>query len=102
MDWTIWMFLTIVFVVLGIAMIALGIFSAYFGKGKNRNYGLLLAVVGAIVLIVWVYLAADSGIEPISDVHVFDLLRDTLIHLVGVLVGVLIAAGIFLVTVLKS
>ena len=98
MDWTIWMFLTIVFVVLGIAMIALGIFSAYFGKGKNRNYGLLLAVVGAIVLIVWVYLAADSGIEPISDVHVFDLLRDTLIHLVGVL----IAAGIFLVTVLKS
>lgn len=102
MDWTIWMFLTIVFVVLGIAMIALGIFSAYFGKGKNRNYGLLLAVVGAIVLIVWVYLAADSGIEPISAVHVFDLLRDTLIHLVGVLVGVLIAAGIFLVTVLKS
>ena len=102
MDWTIWMFLTIVFVVLGIAMIALGIFSAYFGKGKNRNYGLLLAVVGAIVLIVWVYLAADSGIEPISDVHVFDLLRDTLIHLVGVLIGVLIAAGIFLVTVLKS
>jgi hypothetical protein len=96
------MFLTIVFVVLGNAMIALGIFSAYFGKGKNRNYGLLLAVVGAIVLIVWVYLAADSGIEPISDVHVFDLLRDTLIHLVGVLVGVLIAAGIFLVTVLKS
>lgn len=102
MDWTIWMFLTIVFVVLGIAMIALGIFSAYFGKGKNRNYGLLLAVVGAIILIVWVYLAADSGIEPISDVHVFDLLRDTLIHLVGVLIGVLIAAGIFLVTVLKS
>ena len=102
MDWTIWMFLTIVFVVLGIAMIALGIFSAYFGKGKNRNYGLLLAVVGAIVLIVWVYLAADSGVEPISDVHVFDLLRDTLIHLVGVLIGVLIAAGIFLVTVLKS
>ncbi len=102
MDWTIWMFLTIVFVVLGIAMIALGIFSAYFGKGKNRNYGLLLAVVGAIVLIVWVYLAAESGIEPISDVHVFDLLRDTLIHLVGVLIGVLVAAGIFLVTVLKS
>jgi accessory gene regulator protein AgrB len=96
------MFLTIVFVVLGIAMIALGIFSAYFGKGKNRNYGLLLAVVGAIILIVWVYLAADSEIEPISDVHVFDLLRDTLIHLVGVLIGVLIAAGIFLVTVLKS
>ena len=102
MDWTIWMFLTIVFVVLGIAMIALGIFSAYFGKGKNRNYGLLLAVVGAIILIAWIYLAADSGVEPICDVHVFDLLRDTLIHLVGVLIGVLVAAGIFLVTVLKS
>ncbi len=102
MDWTIWMFLTVAFVVFGIAMIALGIFSSYFGKGKNRNYGLLLAVVGAIVLVFWVWLAGVSDISPVCDVDVFDLLRDTLIHLVGVIIGVLLAAGIFLVTVLKS
>ena len=102
MDWTIWMFLTVVFVVFGFAMIALGIFSAYFGKGKNRSYGLLLAAIGAIVLVFWVWLAGPSDIEPFCKVHVFDLLVDTLIHLVGVLVGVLIAAGLFLVTVLKS
>ena len=102
MDWTIWMFLTVVFVVFGIAMIALGIFSAYFGKGKNRNYGLLLAVVGAIVLFAWLWLTIWSDIEPFCCVNVWDTILDTIIQLVAVLIGVLIAAGIFLVTVLKS
>ena len=102
MDWTIWMFLTVVFVVFGIAMIALGIFSAYFGKGKNRNYGLLLAVVGIIVLVAWLWLTIWSDIEPFCCVNVWDTILDTIIQLVAVLVGVLVAAGIFLVTILKS
>lgn len=102
MDWTIPMFLTVAVLVFGLAMIVLGIFSAYFGKGKNRSYGLVLSLIGAICFFGWLYLTVWSGIKPFCDVNVWDLLLDTLIQLLAVVVGILIAAGIFLVTVLKS
>jgi len=102
MDWTIWMFITVAVVVFGIAMIALGFFSGYFGKGKNRSYGLIMAVAGAIVLCVWLYLCLCSNIAPFCDVNVYSLVLDLIYQLVAVLIGVLVAAGIFLVTVLKA
>ena len=100
--WDLWSFITVAIVVFGIAMIALGFFSAYFGKGKNRNYGLLVAVVGAVVLIAWLWLTIWSGIEPYCCVEVWDTILNTLIALIAVIIGVAVAAGIFLVTVLKS
>lgn len=102
MDWSLEMFLTVAVLVFGIAMIALGIFSTYFGKGKNRSYGLIMALVGVIFFFGWLYLCLWSGIEPFCNVNVWDTILDTIIQIVAVLVGVLIAAGIFLVTVLKS
>lgn len=102
MDWTIWMFLTVALIVFGIAAAALGVFSAYFGKGKNRTYGLIVAAVGVIVLVAWVWLVLWSDISPFCDVNLYETLLDTVYQLVAVLIGVLVAAGIFLVTVLKS
>ena len=102
MYWNIWNSITLAVIFFGIAMIALGLFSAYFGKGKNRSYGLILAVVGVIALIGWLWLTIWSGISPFCNVEVWDTIRDALIALVFTLIGVLIAAGIFLVTILKS
>lgn len=102
MDWTPEMFLTVAVLVFGIAMMALGIFSAYFGKGKNRTYGLVLTLIGIICFVGWLYLCIWSDVQPFCDVNVWDTLLDTIIQLVAVLVGVLVAAGIFLVSILKS
>ena len=102
MDWTIWEFLTVVIIAFAVVALAAGVFSAYFGKGKNKGYGILLAVVGLIVVLLWLFLFAWSNIEPFCDVAAWDVFYDAIINLIGILVGALVAVGIFLVTVLKS
>jgi len=102
LEWTIWNFLAVAVVFFGVAMIALGIFSAYFGKGKNRTYGLVLAIVGVIALAALIWLKVYSGMAPFTEIALWDSVRDSLLALVAVLIGVLVAAGIFLVTILKS
>ncbi len=102
MDWTIWEFITVVIIAFAVVAIAAGAFSAYFGKGKNKAYGVVLAIVGLIVGLAWLYLIAWSDIEPYCCVAAWDVFYDALINLIGILVGALIAVGIFLVTILKS
>jgi len=98
----IWSFLTIIIVVFALVMMITGIFSAYFGAGKNRAYGCILFVVGLVTLAVWTYLVGYSDIKPFCEVAGWDVMYNALIDLIGILIGALIAVGIFLVVVLKS
>ena len=102
MDLDIWSFLTIIIFVFALVMMIAGIFSAYFGAGRNRAYGGAIFAVGLIVCLVWAYLVGFSGIEPFDSVHAWEVMRDAVINLIAVLIGALIAIGIFLVVVLKS
>ncbi|MCL2510287.1 MAG: hypothetical protein FWF07_04320 [Methanomassiliicoccaceae archaeon] len=102
MDMDIWSFLTIIIFVFALVMMVAGIFSAYFGAGKNRAYGGILFAVGAIVCVIWAYLVGFSDMSPFCDVQAWDVMYSALVYLVAVLVGALIAIGIFLVVVLKS
>jgi hypothetical protein len=102
MDLDIWSFLTIVIFVFAVVMMVAGIFSAYFGAGKNRAYGGIIFAVGVIVCAVWAYLVGFSDIEPFSEVLAWDVMYDAIINLVAVLIGALVAIAIFLVVVLKS
>ena len=102
MAWDVWSFLSVAIVVFGIAMLALGIFSGYFGKGKNRNFGIVMAVVGLVALAIWLYLCLYSNVSPYCNIDVWNAILFTIIPLVAVLIGALIAVGIFLVAVLKS
>jgi len=97
-----WNFLTIVILVFSLVMIVAGIFSAYFGAGKNRVYGGIILAVGLIVGVVWIYLVQFSDIEPFCNVMAWDVIYFAIINLLAVLIGALIAIGIFLVVVLKS
>jgi hypothetical protein len=97
-----WTFLTVIVFVFALVMMVTGIFSAYFGTGKSRAYGGVLFAVGLIVCLVWAYLVAFSSIEPFCSVLAWDALYDAVINLLAVLIGALIAIGIFLVVVLKS
>lgn len=102
MDIISWDFLSLVLIVFSIVMILAGIFSAYFGKGKNRIYGIIITVVGLIVALVMIYLLGWSDVSEFRDIHTWDMIYDTIVTLIAVIVGALVAIGIFLVTVLKS
>ena len=95
-------FLTLVVFAFALVMLVAGIFSAYFGSGKSRAAGAAMAVIGLVLGIVWAYLVGYSDIEIFAKVNAWDLVYTALISLLGILVGALIAVGIFLVVVLKS
>ncbi|MCL2148387.1 MAG: hypothetical protein FWH47_03500 [Methanomassiliicoccaceae archaeon] len=102
MEFEIWNFLTVIILVFALVMVIAGIFSAYFGAGKNRVYGGVICAAGLIVGVLWAYLVAFSDIEPFCNVPAWDVVYDAVVNLVAVLIGALIAIGIFLVVVLKS
>lgn len=102
MDILSWEFFSLVILIFSIVMIVAGIFSAYFGKGKNRAYGILISVIGLIVGLIMVYLLNWSDVDTFRCIDGWDLIYNAVVNLIAVLVGALIAVGIFLVTVLKS
>ena len=102
MDIISWDFLSLIVLVFALVMILAGIFSAYFGKGKNRAYGIIMVVVGLIVGVVYGSLLMDGPIEAIKNVLGWDVVYNAIVNILGVLIGAGIAVAIFLVTVLKS
>ncbi len=95
-------FVSLVIVAFGIVMLLAGILAAAFGTGKAKGFGGLMSVVGIALLGIWIWLCGFSDIEVFTQVDLWDVFMDGLINLLGVLVGALIAVGIFLVVVLKS
>lgn len=95
-------FLTIVVFAFALVMLVAGVFSAYFGSGKSRAYGGVMAIVGLIVGIVWAYLVGFSDISPFCEVPAWDVVYNAIVNLIGIVIGALVAVGIFLVVVLKS
>ncbi len=95
-------FLTIAVFAFAFIMLLAGIFTAYFGTGKSRKMGLVLLFVGLIVGGVWAYLVGFSDIEMFKDIYALDLVIDSLINLIAIIVGAIVAVGIFLVAVMKS
>ena len=64
--------------------------------------GIVLLLVGLIVGGVWAYLVGFSDIEMFKDIYALDLVIDSLVNLVAIIVGAIVAVGIFLVAVMKS
>ena len=102
MTWDIMSFLTIVIFVFALVLMIAGIFSAYFGSGKSRTYGLIMLVAGLVVFAIWAYLVGWSDMEMFVGVLAKDVMVDAVINFVAIVLGALIAVGIFLVAVLKS
>ena len=102
MNWDIMSFLTIVIFVFAVVMMIAGVFSAYFGSGKSRTYGIVMLVTGLVVFVIWAFLVGWSNIELFVEVAALDLMIESLITFLAIMLGALIAVGIFLVAVLKS
>lgn len=97
-------FVTVAILAFAITMLLAGLFTAYFGSGKSRVAGVLMIVTGIITGVIWVFLCNGLfGILPIiGGVAVWSVFYNALIDLIGILIGALIAVGIFFITVLKS
>ncbi|MDR3282872.1 MAG: hypothetical protein LBS92_04595 [Candidatus Methanoplasma sp.] len=102
MDIGIWDFLTVVMFVFALVMMVAGLFSTYFGAGKSRAYGVAILAVGLVVAVAWAYLVGYSDIEPLCNVAAWDVMYDAIINAIAVIIGALVAIGVFLVAVLKS
>ena len=95
-------FLTLIVLAFALVILLAGVFSAFFGSGKSRAYGGVMAIIGLVVGVVWVYLTGFSDISPFYEVYTWDVIYNAILNLVGILIGALVAVGIFLVAVLKS
>ncbi|MBO4797522.1 MAG: hypothetical protein J5494_01940 [Candidatus Methanomethylophilaceae archaeon] len=95
-------FITLIIIAFAVVMIVAGLFAAILGSGKSRAYGGIMLVAGLIVGIVWFYLTGWSDIEPFCGVELYDALYSAVVDLIAVVIGALIAVGIFLAAVLKS
>jgi hypothetical protein len=95
-------FVSLIVVAFGIVMLIAGILAAAFGAGKAKGYGALMAVIGVALLGIWIWLCGYSDYDVFRDVNLWDVFIDGVINLIGILIGALIAVGIFLGVVLKS
>lgn len=95
-------FVSLVVVAFSIVMLLAGILAAVFGTGKAKACGGVMAVIGVALIGIWIWLCGYSDIEVFTDVPLWDVFIDGVINLIGILVGALIAVGIFLAVVLKS
>ncbi len=98
-------FLSMLTLVFAIASIIAGIFTSYFGSGKSRAVGGILIVIGIIVFIIFLYganlLSGFLG-TPDGILNFQGAVIQGVVALVGALVGVGIALGIFLLAIMKA
>lgn len=97
-------FITVAILAFAITILLAGLFTAYFGSGKSRVAGILMIVTGIITGVMWVFLCNGLfGCLPIiGGVDIWYVFYNALIDLIGILIGALIAVGIFIITILKS
>lgn len=78
-----------------------GLFGAYYGKGKSRSVGFLVALVALLLLglfasLTWPLL---PGVAPIFSPNV---VLQSMVAVVAALIGALVAVLLFVATVTKS
>jgi len=76
-----------------------GAFTLYFGAGKTRKIGAVLLIIGIAIIGLYSYvLLADVEGFFFEDVNIFD----AAMVVIGVILGAILAAGVFLIAIIKS
>jgi hypothetical protein len=94
-------FLSTLLLGFGVTLAIAGAFGAYYGKGKSRSVGFLVALVA--LLLVGLFAALTWPLVP-SIVPVFDptVVLQSLVAVVAALVGALVAGLLFVAIVTRS
>ena len=95
-------FLSMLTLVFAVASIVAGIFTAYFGSGKSRAVGGVLIVIGLIVGIIFLWFAGLLGFMGTAPISFVGAVIDSVLAVIGAVVGALIALGIFLLAIMKA
>ena len=101
MDNAFMVFLTIFLLVFALGLLIAGIFTVYFGSGKSRGIGAGL-LVGGILIGLLVVIACNNDISIFEDVWLEKIFSEALVYLLGAIVGILAAIGLFLLAIMKS
>jgi len=95
-------FLSMLALVFAIASAIAGLFTAYFGSGKSKAVGAVLMILGLFVFILFLWGAGVLKLGTVPDLIDFTgVVINGIVAVAGALLGVLLALGIFLLTILK-
>ena len=86
-------FVSMLIVGIGVALLATGMFTSYFGAGKSQKIGFALLFVGAVTLALVIDMALGNiGIMPnqFDDAIFMDALASGIAALVGMIVGMFV------------
>ena len=101
MDNAFMVFLTIFLLVFALGLLIAGIFTVYFGSGKSRGIGAGL-LVGGVLIGLLVVIACNNDIAIFEDVWLEKIFSEALVYLLGAVIGILAAIGLFLLAIMKS
>ncbi|UCD13906.1 MAG: hypothetical protein JSW60_00370 [Thermoplasmatales archaeon] len=97
-------FLSMLMLVFAVASVIAGIFTAYFGSGKSRAVGAVLIIIGLIVFVLFLW-GADvltfMGMPP-EIMYFKGVVVNSIVAVIGAVIGALIALGIFLLAIMKA
>ena len=86
-------FVSMLIVGIGVALLATGLFTSYFGAGKSQKIGFALLFVGAVNLVLVIDMALGTiGIMPnqFDDAIFMDALASGVAALIGMIVGMFV------------
>ncbi|MGC8645097.1 MAG: hypothetical protein ACP5UO_02365 [Thermoplasmata archaeon] len=89
-------FVAMILLILGLSLVVLGIFAAYFGSGRVRAFGTVLGLVGLVVWVITYF--ARTGLHVILS----QVIYNGILYLVSAIIGAVIALLIFLAVLLKT
>ena len=93
-------FVSMLLIGIGVALLATGLFTSYFGAGKSQKIGLGLLVTGVLAIIITYILTfeAGTGVTTQFDDGVF---MDALVSGISALAGMIIGMFVILFVLMK-
>ena len=93
-------FVSMLLIGIGVALLATGLFTSYFGAGKSQKIGLGLLVTGILAIIITYILTfeAGTGVTTQFDDRVF---MDALVSGISALAGMIIGMFVILFVLMK-
>lgn len=98
---TIYEFLMVVLLTLGLGLFLSGLFTAYFGRGKSRMVGVALTVIGILFWAV-TYVMNMQDILFGEDFKFMTTLMTAIGYVGAFVIGAIIAVAVFLVAIMKT
>ena len=93
-------FVTILLLTFSVFLVITGAFTAYFGSGKSRKIGGGLLGGGLVVGILWI--VATGPLNVLGRFELATVVIQSILVLIGAIIGAAAAIGLFLLAIMKS